>query len=60
MKYYFFDVIFFTGQKESLWAFSFESAHIVAQARQILKGNRFDVKSIECVKLDEIHFYTKE
>ena len=53
MKMHFYEVKFFTNQIESLWAFSWKEAKILAQAQQILKGNDYEAESVSCKELNE-------
>lgn len=42
-----FTITFRTGEVEEVYALCAKEAEIVAQARQIQKGNRYDVATIE-------------
>lgn len=47
MNYTEYRVTFTTGQCEIVCAFSAQEARILAQARQIRKGNKHEVKTVE-------------
>ena len=55
MKQYYFEVVFKSGQVEGVWAGDFNSALIIASARQIEKGNIWQfISSIKKVENDVI------
>jgi hypothetical protein len=50
MKQHLYRVLFNTGLFDEVWAFGEEEARIIAQARQIEKGNRYTVEGVTFIR----------